>query len=468
MRGLPRTVFGRMLLLMSAGLMFAQAAGAVIFLVEQQRSLGRTLSHEVAQRILALHRTLDRMQDAEQAAVAASLSTPRMALTIADTVPPGAEGSLDAGHDGDFVAQLRDALGEARAVRVVEVPRVGSFAFDVRLRLASGRWLGVQGRAPQDLFLRPWYLLANLALMLLAVVALVAVAARGVTRPLVDLATAAGLLSTDLRQPPLPERGPVETRDAARAFNAMQSRLRAGIEERERFLAAVSHDLKTPVTRLRLRSEMLSDPGLRERYVADLDDMQQLLDGALDYLRGKAVDEPLQVVDIVALVESLVDDYAGLGDITLDAPDALQCPARPRALRRALMNLIDNALKYGLRASVTLRGRDGSIEILVDDDGPGVEPGELERVFEPFHRLETSRSRDTGGSGLGLAIARQIARSQGGEVTLVNRERGGLRAVLTLPVAEPRVRMDGSPGTAGPATRSPGHPASEPARGPRG
>jgi signal transduction histidine kinase len=441
MRWLPRTLFGRMLLLMSAGLVLAQAAGAVIFLVERQRSLGHTLSHEVAQRIAALHRTLDGLPAGEQSAVAASLSTPRLALKVEDALPPGAdagEGAGDPARDSGFVQHLREDVRADTPMRFLELPQVGRFAFDVRLQLATGRWLAVQGQAPQEVFPWPWHLLLNLALMLLAVGALVAVAARGVTRPLVDLATAARRLATDLRQPPLPEQGPVEIRDAAHAFNAMQSRIRAGIEERERFLAAVSHDLKTPVTRLRLRSEMLADAGLRERYVADLDDMQQLLDGALDYLRGKAVDEPLQVVDIVALVESLVDDYADLGDVTLQAPDALQCPARPRALRRALMNLIDNALKYGRRGEVTLRGRSGVVEVLVDDEGPGVEPGELERVFEPFHRLEASRSRDTGGSGLGLAIARQIARAHGGEVTLANREPVGLRAVLTLPVAQQR------------------------------
>ena len=346
----------------------------------------------------------------------------------------------------ELAAHLQATLGPKTAIRFVALPGLGDFAFDVRVRLSSGRWLALQGSAPADVFAWPWRLLVNLLLMLVAVVALVALAARGVTRPLAELAGAARRLATDLRQPPLPERGPVETREAARAFNAMQAHIRAGIEDRERFLAAVSHDLKTPVTRLRLRSEMLADGDLRERYIADLDEMQHLLEGALDYLRGKAVDEPVQAVDIVALVESLVDDYAGLGDVTLAAPDALQCPARPRALRRALMNLIDNALKYGRRAEVTLQRRGGTIEVMVDDEGPGVDEAELERVFEPFHRLEGSRSRDTGGSGLGLAIARQIARAHGGDITLANRAnradradraKGGLRAVLTLPTPVP-------------------------------
>lgn len=435
---LPRSLFGRMVLLMTIGLVLAQAAGAVIHLLERQRSLGHTLGHEVAQRIVALHRTLDRLPAAEQAALADSLSTPRLRLGIEDSAP-GAAPEVKAtalnwlAPGDDLTVQLRELLGSATQIRALALPGLGSFAFDLRVQLSSGRWLSLKGSAPDDVFSWPWHLLVNLTLMLATVVALVAVAARGVTRPLVELASAARHLSTDLRQPPLAESGPSETREAAHAFNLMQARIRAGIEERERFLAAVSHDLKTPVTRLRLRAEMLSDPELRERYCDDLDEMQQLLDSALHYLRGKVVDEPVQVVDIVALVESLVDDYAGLGEVTLQGPEALQCPARAGALRRALTNLIDNALKYGERADVALNAGSSGIEITVDDDGPGVPAEELERVFEPFHRLEGSRSRDTGGSGLGLAIARQIARAHGGDVTLSNRPQGGLRASLRLP-----------------------------------
>lgn len=445
---LPRSLFGRMVLLMTAGLVLAQAAGAVIHLVERQRTLGHTIGHELAQRIVAVFRTLDRLPVHEQAALADSLSTARLQFGIEDAAPAADPGSASGSASGaatwfaprdELTTHLRELLGGASEVRAAALPQLGAFAFDVRVRLSSGRWLAVKGSAPADVFASPWHLLVNLSLMLATVVVLVAVAARGLARPLVELASAARRLATDLRQPPLPERGPTETREAAHAFNVMQARIRAGIEERERFLAAVSHDLKTPVTRLRLRAEMLADPELRERYCADLDEMQQLLDSALHYLRGKVVDEPVQVVDIVALVESLVDDYAGLGEVALRAPDALQCPARPRALRRALANLVDNALKYGGRADVTLSAAAGAIEIAVDDDGPGIAPAELERVFEPFHRLESSRSRDTGGSGLGLAIARQIARAHGGDVTLANRSPHGLRALLTLPLQVPRV-----------------------------
>ena len=197
----------------------------------------------------------------------------------------------------------------------------------------------------------------------------------------------------------------------------MQQRIRAGIEERERFLAAVSHDLKTPVTRLRLRSEMLDDPGLRERFVRDLDEMQGMLGSALDFLHGKAVDEDIQRLDLTALLESMVDDYADIGEnIRLQAPESLLLEGRPQALRRAIGNLIDNGLKYGSKVSVEAVQDSGTLRITIDDAGPGLPENELERVFEPFYRLESSRSRETGGVGLGLAIVRQIARGHGGDV----------------------------------------------------
>jgi signal transduction histidine kinase len=223
-------------------------------------------------------------------------------------------------------------------------------------------------------------------------------------------------------------------REAAQAFNAMQRRIRSGIEERERFLAAVSHDLKTPVTRLRLRSELLENTDLRERFVRDLDEMQGMLGSALDFLQGKATNEAIQPLDLTALVESMVDDYVEVGHVVhLNAPESLRITGRPQALRRAIGNLIDNALKYGNTAAIEITQNPQRLRITVDDEGPGLPEAELEQVFEPFYRLEYSRSRETGGVGLGLAIVRQIARGHGGDVVLSNRPDGGMRAVLDLP-----------------------------------
>lgn len=429
-RWLPRTLFGRLVLLMATGLVVAQLAGAAIHLAERQRTVGRTVSDEMTHRLAAVYRAIDGHAAGSRPHLAMQLSSPRQQLAIEAAAPEAVAGPtlLD-----DLPGRLHGLLGDRVEVRPVRLPHFGAFAYDIYLQLASGEWLRIRGSAPDEIFAQPWHLAFNLALMLLAVAGVVAVAARSTVRPLTDLARAAHGLADDLRRPPLAEDGPAEVREAAHAFNVMQTRIRQGIEERERFLAAVSHDLKTPVTRLRLRTEMLAEAGLRERFRSDIEEMQQLLDGTLDFLRGKAVDESLQPIDLVALLESLADDFAGRGPVRLHCPESLRIFGRPVALKRALANLIDNAVKYGGRADVEMmQGPDG-VCITVDDAGPGMPDAELEKVFEPFYRIEGSRSRDTGGTGLGLAIVRQIALSHDGEVMLSNRDGGGLRATLRLP-----------------------------------
>ena len=432
MAWLPRTLFGRLVLVMAAGLLLAQLLGAVLHLSELRRTVGRTVSHELAQRVAAVYRAVDSQTGAERERLARVLSTPRQQLTLEAVAPPDRD---DTAMFPEILDNLTVLLGPGVEVRPVRMPRIGNFVFDFYIRLSAGDWLRIQGNAPTEIFAWPWHLLANLGLMLGAVIVLVWFAARTTVKPLTDLARAARDLGEDLRRAPLAEDGPSEVRQAAHAFNAMQLRIRHDIEERERFLAAVSHDLKTPVTRLRLRSELLGDTELRQRFLHDLDDMQDLLGGALDFLQGKAVEEAMQPVDLAAMAESLADDFtAAGGTVTLQESESLRVVARPRALRRAFANLIDNALKYGGRADISLSAANGELLIAIADDGPGLPEGELERVFEPFYRIETSRNRSTGGVGLGLAIVRQIAHSHGGTVSLENRAEGGLRAVLRLPL----------------------------------
>lgn len=432
MAWLPRTLFGRLVLVMTAGLLLAQLLGAVLHLSELRRTVGRTVSHELAQRVAAVYRAVDSQTGAERERLARVLSTPRQQLTLEAVAPPDRD---DTAMFPEILDNLTVLLGPGVEVRPVRMPRIGNFVFDFYIRLSAGDWLRIQGNAPTEIFAWPWHLLANLGLMLGAVIVLVWFAARTTVKPLTDLARAARDLGEDLRRAPLAEDGPSEVRQAAHAFNAMQLRIRHDIEERERFLAAVSHDLKTPVTRLRLRSELLGDTELRQRFLHDLDDMQDLLGGALDFLQGKAVEEAMQPVDLAAMAESLADDFtAAGGTVTLQESESLRVVARPRALRRAFANLIDNALKYGGRADISLSAANGELLIAIADDGPGLPEGELERVFEPFYRIETSRNRSTGGVGLGLAIVRQIAHSHGGTVSLENRAEGGLRAVLRLPL----------------------------------
>ncbi|WP_374324237.1 ATP-binding protein [Azonexus sp.] len=430
MRCLPRSLFGRLLLLMTAGLVLAQLAGTAIHLRERQRSLGDIVSQEMVQRFAAIHRAIDGEPGAVRQRLADRLSTPRLALTIEASAPQAGQARTML---TDFVQRMREQLGPGIEVRTVALPRFGTFAFDMYLQLSDGNWLRINGSAPDDILAQPWHMLINLGVMLLAIVVLVAFVARSTVRPLTRLAAAANGLAEDLKHPPLAEEGPSEVQESARAFNLMQTRIRSGIEERERFLAAVSHDLKTPITRLRLRAEMMADKNLREDIRRDVNDMQQLIDDALDFLRGKAVDEAIQPIDLVALVESVADDFSNNGLVTLEAPEQLRFNGRPRALQRALRNLVDNAVKYGGNARVALGTNGGEIVLGVEDDGPGIPESELESVFEPFHRVESSRSRETGGTGLGLAIVRQVVHGHGGSVMLCNRPEGGLRVEVRIP-----------------------------------
>lgn len=274
----------------------------------------------------------------------------------------------------------------------------------------------------------------HLLITLGAVIALSLVAVRLVTRPLQHLAEAADAFGSDLESPPLPETGPTETRRAAEAFNRMQERLRRLIAERGRALAAVSHDLRTPLTRMRLRAELVDDEALRAQINADIDDMQAMVESTLDYLRGLRENEPLQSIDMDALLQSLVADEQALGHpVTLTGKVVAPYVGRLSTLKRALANLIDNAVKYGQSAHLVIEDNATELRLTVEDGGPGIAEADLARVVEPYVRLEASRSRETGGVGLGLTITRDAAVLHGGELRLANRPEGGLAATLVLP-----------------------------------
>jgi signal transduction histidine kinase len=276
-----------------------------------------------------------------------------------------------------------------------------------------------------------------MASFLLSAAAVAFVGAMGVrwaSRPLRDLAGAADRLGRGEAFAPLPETGPQETQRANAAFNRMRERLDRYIRDRTAMLAAVAHDLRTPITSLRLQAEFIEDEEAKAKILESLAEMQAMAEAVLAFVRGDAESEPTRPTDIRALVESLVEDAAEAGrDISfVDSPPAT-LPCRPFALKRAVGNLIDNAAFYGARARARLELTPDEVRIVIDDDGPGIAEAELERVFEPFVRLESSRSRQTGGAGLGLSIARTIARNHGGDVRLANRAEGGLRATLSLP-----------------------------------
>ncbi|HEY9215708.1 MAG TPA: ATP-binding protein [Ancylobacter sp.] len=262
--------------------------------------------------------------------------------------------------------------------------------------------------------------------------------ARGMTRPMRRLAVSAEALGRGESLAPLPESGPTEIRQTAEAFNLMQARLQRFVEDRTRMLAAIGHDLRTPITSLRLRAEFVSDDETREKMLSTLDELRTMTEATLAFSREQAIAEDTRNVNLSALVESLCDDLVELGyDISfLDSPKVgYRC--RADALKRAVRNLVENAVRYGERARVSVTSRPTAIEIVVEDDGPGIPNETMDNVFAPFFRLENSRNRETGGIGLGLSIARNMVRHHGGDVILSNTG-SGLRAVISLPHAEPQ------------------------------
>ena len=278
--------------------------------------------------------------------------------------------------------------------------------------------------------------IASTLLMAVAIVAFSWWASGWITAPLSEFARASERLGVDVSAPPLAEGGPEEVRTAARAFNQMQTRIRTFVEDRLRMLAAISHDLRGPITRLRLRMEQIDiDPGAQAKMLADLDEMAQMVDSSLAFARDEATGEVSQPVDLAALLETLCDDAVDAGrKAEFEWEGRLVYHGRPLAMKRLFANLIDNALRYGGDVSVSASVDQERLQVFIDDTGPGIPESERENVFRPFFRLEKSRNKRTGGIGLGLATARSIARAHGGDVALDNRPQGGLRATVTLPL----------------------------------
>lgn len=272
------------------------------------------------------------------------------------------------------------------------------------------------------------------AMFMLLIAVLAFVVAKMTARPIQLLADAAGELGSDIDRPPLDETGPTEVRQAATAFNAMQARIKRQIQHRTHMLAAITHDLQTPLTRLRLRLEKVGDGELRHKLLEDLAVMQSMVREGLDLARSMDSAEAMQKLDIDSLLDSVCADAADARqDVTLEGRTRASIMAQPNALRRCLTNLVDNATKYGRYARLQ-SGREGSdIVIRIRDGGVGIPAELLETVFDPFFRLETSRSRDTGGTGLGLTIARNIAENHRASLQLRNHPAGGLEVTLRLP-----------------------------------
>ncbi|AZC26291.1 ATP-binding protein [Pseudomonas sessilinigenes] len=274
-----------------------------------------------------------------------------------------------------------------------------------------------------------------IALVLVSTGLVALIATRRLARPLQQFALGARRFALDFHAPPIEPVGPHEIRQAILAFNAMQAQLQHFIKDRTQMLAAISHDLRTPLTRMRLRGEFIEDADQQQRLFRDVDEMQAMINSALEFFRDDARLEQATQFDLAELLQTLVDDYRDQGlEITFSGPPRLVYGGRPLGLKRVMTNLLDNALKYGVEPAIVLEQGAEQVRVRVLDRGPGIAPEALEQVFEPFFRLETSRNKSTGGVGLGLSAARAIVREHGGSLRLFNREGGGLEARVELPL----------------------------------
>ena len=451
MRLVPRSLFGRLVLVVLAGLALSQLATLYINQTERDRLLYRAGGMRLAQQISDIVNLLDSLPGAERRRVVAVFNRPPLAVSL-DRPPldlPADEEESDF-QFSSFASVLRYTLGEDAkiAVRQAHPPhgmhgergrgqRRGGFgppAFTVQVPLHDGTLVTFDSSVLPPVGTTTLRLVLTLAVLLATVIVISLIAVRWVTGPLTVLADAAEKLGENINRPPVPETGPAEVQRAARSFNAMQQRLSRSMAERSRVLTAMSHDLKTPITRMRLRTEMLEDQAVREKFDRDLAEMEQMVTQTLEFMRDAADTEPVQRVDLMALLESLQGDYEDMGrEVRISGRVSRPLGARPVALRRCLTNLVDNAIRYGVRATIDVAGEASRVVVRVLDEGPGIPEAELERALEPFFRGDASRSRETGGFGLGLGIARNIARAHGGELTLKNRPEGGLAATLTLP-----------------------------------
>ncbi len=445
----PRSLATRTALVLVASLVIVQVAGLTIHALDRVDVLRLAQAREIAVQAIGLYRVVALTSPDQRAALLTSQRTTETGAgrgatqARLETGPPAGMGppaSLA------FQRLLRVNMGlvptpPAQRPREVvidggpEQQRVG-----LGMRLPDGAWLDLAFDLTPP---RPWHsetFLAAFVLMTLAAAGLSVWAVRRLVAPVATLAAAAEALGRDVAAPALPEDGPTEVAKAAAAFNTMAARIRRFVLDRTFLLAAIGHDLRTPITRLKLRAEFMEDEEQRQRMLADLDELESMVSATLIFARDSAAGEPEVPIDLAELARTVVDELVDArpeerAALSYSGPDHLRVRARPVSLKRALTNLATNALKYGARARISLvPPTKGMLQVWVEDDGPGVPDSELERVFQPFMRLEPSRSRETGGMGLGLPIARNILRAHGGDVVLANRPGGGLRATIILPL----------------------------------
>ncbi|WP_243634779.1 ATP-binding protein [Roseicella frigidaeris] len=448
----PASLAGRTVLTLLTGLLVFHLGSVWLLERNVEGALEEAREVHTADHAAAAVRVLGALPVEVRETAARGLSSPGFAVAWASAPPPDLRdgGAALASLRARLERQLQDPAG----LRLGRVPAAGDVQH-VRggIGLADGSWVTFDVPMAELAYVPSHASLASLSAMALGIILTSVLVVGWINNPLRRLARAADQFGAGGSPVPLPEDGPREVRHAARAFNAMQARIHRLVADRTQALAAVSHDLRTPIQRLRLRAGFLEDTEAQGAIDADLDEMEGMVASTLAYLRGEAESEAPRQADLATILRTLCDDAADRGDaVTYAGPDRTPLPLRPLAMKRAFANLIDNAVKYGGGARVTLSDVSGDATVWIEDSGPGIPEDELEAVFEPFHRLEASRNRGTGGSGLGLTIARQVIAAHGGTISLANRRGGGLTVKVWLPRTGPGASGTEAKAEAGPGT----------------
>lgn len=452
-RLMPRSLTGQIILVALCGLVLIQLLSLQIYRSDREEALGFVNSRNAMQRITSVVRLISLSpQPLYDEIIRASRSeTLLLRLSpeplVPDTRSPEYEEKLrrilhyPSQLNIEISAELKEAtqrnkawrhharmMGDANKLLPMDMRLYGS------IELHNGQWLHFSSLVDSEG--SGWSMRSTINLLLVAslVIGLMIWLLRRALRPLKQLATNAERLGRGEDIEPLEESGPGEVRGSIVAFNRMQTRLNRFVQDRTRMLAAISHDLRTPITSLRLRSEFLPDGEDKERIQQTLQQIEQMLSATLSFAREEGTQEPTRELDLVSLIESLCDDYSDMGEQVLCLASGREVyPCRPASLRRVLQNLISNAIKYAGSAEVSLEREDQQLVIRVCDNGPGIDSTQLEEVFKPFVRLDEARNTESGSVGLGLSIARTLIHQHGGELTLHNRPQGGLEARIILP-----------------------------------
>jgi signal transduction histidine kinase len=406
-------------------------------------------SSGIHQHIATVVRAIQAAPPEERAKIAAAASDDEIKVSWHDGESAVAQRLALNGEFRDGTHLLRDWLGKDlhRVVLfdsrrpVSHLPELhADFVAHPRIRFMAvnygdDSWVIFAASVKQFWLSRNTRLMMWLAYMALAIIAVQALAAWQLSRPIVKLSDAVRLFGANSSAPPIAESGPKEMRDVIKSFNAMRAQIQKFMAYRVAMLAAISHDLRTPLTRMRLRGEFIEDEEQQQRLFRDVDEMQAMVEGALAFFRDDAAEEDATQIDLPGILKTIANDFADHGvEIAYEGPAHAVCHGRPFALKRAFTNLVENAVKYAGPPGIMLRQEADRLVVTVRDGGPGIPEEAMEKVFNPYFRVESSRNRTSGGVGLGLTAAQSIIRGHGGEIVLKNRPEGGLDAEVTLPV----------------------------------